>query len=96
MKDIIWYDLETLKGFFLFCGKVRDGEKFEFHISIYRNDLYSFIKFIDESNFLWCGYNVLSFDSQIIQFILDNYEKWFDLSNIEIISKIYDFSQRVI
>ena len=54
------------------------GEWFEFQISEYKNDLYSFIKFYTGKNWDYvCGYNYLSFDSQVIQFIINEHKNLF-------------------
>ena len=97
-KRILISDIETLKecfdaGFYDFVNDTWH----EFEISRFKNDLYSFVKFYNKDNWdyiVW--YNGISFDTQVIQFILEEYEKWSDLTGLEICSKIYEFTQKLI
>lgn len=76
-KRILVGDIETLKscidlGFYDF----ENDKWYEFEISKYRNDLYSFVKFYSKSNWdyiVW--YNGISFDTQVIQPICCDYLK---------------------
>jgi len=73
------------------------GEWFEFQISEYKNDLYSFIKFYTGKNWDYvCGYNYLSFDSQVIQFIINEHKNWFEFDGLVIAQKVYEFTQMLI
>lgn len=91
-------DIETLKCLFSagFYNPDKDEWKI-FEISEYNNDLYEFVSFYNVNNFdrgVW--YNGVSFDCQIIQYILDNYSQWSDFTNQMIIDKIYNYAQKVI
>jgi hypothetical protein len=92
------YDIETLKCHF--SVTFSDPEFInlkEFTIDEYENDLYSLVKYLsDEKIDFLVGFNNIGFDWQVLQFILDNYNEWADLSTIQIIHKIYDFSQEII
>ena len=92
------YDLETVKCYFLASFYNPDTEEWlEFEISKYKNDLYALIKFYHSSNIDFAvGYNNLGFDAQVLHFIVTNYEKWFDYTNLEICHTIYNFVQNLI
>lgn len=91
-------DFETLKccimlGFYNF----EEDEWKIFEISEYNNDLYAFIKFYDKTQIEYCVfYNGIGFDCQVTEFILANYEKWVDLTNLQMCGKVYEFVQRLI
>jgi len=91
-------DIETLKGATIFGFKNPDtGQMTTFEISRRRNDLYSFVKFYDKSSIDYIvGFNFKGFDAQVIQYILENYEKWWNNTNIEICNIIYVFVQDLI
>ncbi len=97
-KDIIVYDLETPEQCFLASFYIREtGEWRDFLINAYQNDLYLLLKFLDENKNKWfCGYNVLKFDGQVIEFILKNYSSWIDKSNLEISYMISQFASEEI
>lgn len=91
-------DYETYKAMLLLCVFLpHTGEKFAFEVSYRKNDIYALVKFIKEGDYEYqVGYNNIDFDGQVSQFILDNYEKWTDLTGLEICSKVYDFTQELI
>jgi len=91
-------DIETLKGVILLGFKNPDtGERRTFEISPFRNDIYAFIKFYNKENIDFVvGFNFVKFDAQVIQFIIDNYEKWHEKSNIETCHIIYSYVQDLI
>jgi hypothetical protein len=96
-KLSLW-DIETIKCYFLASFYNPDTEEWlEFEISEYKNDLYALIKFYHSSNIDFAvGYNNLGFDAQVLHFIVTNYEKWFDYTNLEICHTIYNFVQNLI
>ena len=89
MKILI-YDIETMQEMFL-VG-VYDPQTrlyFEFEVSSERNDLDGFMRFSDfVDDHHWVGYNNLRFDSQVLEWIIRNYQDWHELSSLEICSKI--------
>lgn len=76
----IW-DIETLKE--MFCIDIYNFLKNEwryFEISKTRNDLDALVKYLEENKgCYWIGFNNIEFDAQVLQFILENHEKWVDL-----------------
>ncbi len=95
---VIVGDIETLKECFDLGFYNPDTlEWHEFEISKYKNDLYKFVKFYTSKNWDYvCGYNYIGFDAQVIQYVLDNYEDWFDFTGEEISRLVYKFAQKVI
>ena len=89
MKNVICYDIETMQE--LFCvvcmvpGKI--GKSFE--VSKWKNQLDAFVRYTEaNSDAYWVGYNNLRFDSQVVEWILRNHDKWHELTNLEITAKI--------
>ncbi len=96
-KDIWLYDIETLFPQFLLGMKLLGEEHWKwFEISAYRNDVDSMVKMLKETNIIACGFNNLTFDSQVVQYILETAEMWYDLTGPEIVQLIYRFSQELI
>src|ERR1051326_7365653 len=98
MNSVEIYDIETLRGMFLYVGyNVEESRWSQFEISRRRNDLYPLVKHLLDGNIEYMvSYNGVNFDMQVLQFILNNHSRWVDLSNIETVKRIYDFSQKVI
>jgi len=95
------YDIETLTNYICFVFlHVETAQICEF--SLFDDDQYwqldDLIEFLAKKPLL-IGYNVLKFDSQITQFILENYRRWKyeDFTErSQIIKEIYEFAQKVI
>lgn len=91
------YDIETLKRMFLYMSKeVETGLWRDFEISEWRNDLDSLIKHLVGNKNSFISFNGLGFDAQVLQYIIDNYTRWWNLGNVEIVSLIYKFAQKII
>lgn len=84
------YDLETLKRcFFIGIYLPDEKRKIGFSVNEWENQLDSFINFVEKyKDYYWVGYNSLRFDSQVIEWVIRNYEEWHELSNLEICQKI--------
>jgi hypothetical protein len=97
MKILI-YDIETLKEYFLVS--VYDPESDEiirFECNAWTNTLDGFIRWaLDRKDYYWVGYNNLRFDSQVVEYIIQNNSEWYDMPNLVIVNKIYEKSQNVI
>lgn len=91
-------DIETFRE--LFDVGIYDPDTKQWHehqISKYKNDLYSFIKYYTPKCYDYLvTFNGISFDHQVIEWILENYENWYNLSNLEICHRISEFSQELI
>jgi hypothetical protein len=97
MKLLV-YDIETLKEDFLLvvydieCKKIVSCT-----VNKEINEIEKIQKITSEyRDFYWIGFNNLRFDSQVIQYIISNYENWMELSWKEITHKIHRKSQDVI
>jgi len=79
-------DIETLKELFdVGIYNPDTGEWQEFEVSAYRNDLYHFVKCYTSKEYDYLvTFNGINFDQQVLQYIVDNYEKWYDKTNLEV------------
>jgi len=95
--NVIIYDIETLKEYFLVVCLI-PGETYRaFKVNAEENNLDGFVKFINEhKHHYWVGYNNLRFDSQVVEWVLRNYEHWHDLSGLEITARIHQKASDVI
>ena len=95
--DIICYDIETMKEYFLVVALI-PGEPYKvFKVNKNENNLDAFVAFTQKyKDHYWVGYNNLRFDSQIVEWVIRNYQDWHDLSNLEITAKISQKSADVI
>lgn len=90
------YDIEVLCSMFYFLSYDFISDKwFSFEISAYKSELYALVKHITSMK-VGVSYNGVSYDAQILQYIIDNHTRWVDYSNENIISVIKKFSDRVI
>lgn len=90
------YDIEVLRSMFYFLSYDFISDKwYSYEITTYNNELYALIKHITSMK-VGISYNGISYDGQILQYIIDNYERWVDYSNQQIISVIKKFSDRII
>jgi len=88
--NILCYDIETMQEFFLIVVyNPQEDKYYEFSLNKWQDDLYKFIKYTEQhTDFFWVGYNNLRFDSQVVEWVIRNYEKWYDLSNLDICGRI--------
>jgi hypothetical protein len=82
LTDLGFYDPDT-------------KEWHEFQMSAYRNDLFRFVRFYQGWDFA-VGYNYKAFDAQVIQYIIENHQSWFDKSGLEVAQLVYAFTQKLI
>jgi len=91
-------DIETMHE--LFDVGVYDPdtkEWIEFEVSKYKNELYHFVKWYTSKPYDYLvTFNGIHFDQQVMQWVVDNYEKWFDLDGLEVAGLISKYAQRVI
>lgn len=99
IMNVLIYDIETLKQLFMVVAYLPDEDRYEvFEVSAYRNDLYAFVRFTKTyQDYYWVGYNNLRFDSQVIEWLLRNYEYWgYDTGSLDIAAMICQKAQDVI
>ena len=89
MKNVICYDIETMQELFLVVCMVPGKAGKSFQVSKWKNELDKFVRYTeDNSDAYWVGYNNLRFDSQVVEWILRNYDNWHELGNLEICARI--------
>jgi len=89
MDNVIIYDIETMKEYFLVVALI-PGEPYRvFEVHKDKNNLDAFISFTEQyKDYYWVGYNNLRFDSQVIEWVIRNHDYWHEFSNLEITAKI--------
>lgn len=95
---IVVYDLETLKDFFLYIDIKLDTDEFNiFEASRFQNDISKLIEYLKTLQGQ-IGFNNLSFDAQVQEYIIENAKHWIEwnLPGHEIASLIHDYSNEVI
>lgn len=95
--NVIIYDIETLKEYFLVVCLI-PGEPYRiFKVNAEENNLDAFVNFTEQyKDYYWVGYNNLRFDSQVVEWVIRNYEYWQELPNLEITAKIHQKAADVI
>ena len=95
--DVIIYDIETMKEYFLVVAMIPGQSPNAFKVNKNENNLDAFVAFTEKhKDYYWVGYNNLRFDSQVVEWVLRNYEHWHELSSLEITAKISQKSADVI
>jgi len=88
-ENVIIYDIETMQELFLIVCMVPGKAGKSFQVSKWKNQLDAFVRYTEaNSDAYWVGYNNLRFDSQVVEWILRNYDQWHELTNLEICAKI--------
>lgn len=98
MMDVLVFDIETMTELFL-VGIYDPHEKIyhEFEVSKSKYELEKFAEFCElYKEHYWVGYNNLRFDSQVVEWVLRNYENWAEKTNLEIAAMIAQKAQDVI
>ena len=88
--NVLIYDIETMQELFLIGIYNPDTKTYtEYEVSKDKNQLDGFMRFIEQHpEYYWVGYNNLRFDSQVIEWILRNYDDWHELTALELAAKI--------
>jgi hypothetical protein len=88
--NVLIYDIETMQELFLIGIYNPESKTYtEFEVSKDKNQLDGYMRFIEQHpEYYWVGYNNLRFDSQVIEWILRNYDDWHELGALEIAAKI--------
>lgn len=90
-------DLEVYQSLYLYCGyDPKSGLKYQYEVSYRKNQIDGLIKHLREDIDYMVTYNGISYDNQVLQYIIDNSEGWYDKSSAEIVKLIYEFSQELI
>lgn len=88
--NIVIEDIETYAELFLVVIYIPEERLYKkWEVSKWRNELDGFARFVEQySDYYFVTYNGLSFDAQVIEWVLRNYEEWYELSGLEIAAKI--------
>ena len=69
----------------------------EFMVSRWHYSLDAFMNYVSKhKDYYWVGYNNLRFDSQVVEWIVRNYDYWHDVPRLELCAKIAQKAQDVI
>jgi hypothetical protein len=96
--NVLIYDIETMQELFLIniYDPEEDTSK-EFMVSKWHYSLDAFMNYVENhKSYYWVGYNNLRFDSQVVEWIIRNYEYWHECTRLEICAKIAQKAQDVI
>jgi hypothetical protein len=95
-KPLYVCDIEVLYDILdIGCYDPDTKQWIEFEISRRKNDLYNFVKFYNSNQYTYfVGYNNVEYDQVILQYVLNNYEEWYDLTGAEIAHKVRLFNNR--
>lgn len=94
---IIVIDLETYRECILIGGYIPHQDKIVlWEISARKNEIDGAIKFLIEEPVIYVGFNLVGFDAQVLQYILDNYQQWQEKNSLEICTLVYEFVQNLI
>lgn len=98
MIDILISDCETyLELFLIKFYNPENNEWRDFKVSKWENQLDGLFKYLEiHKNYYLVGYNSLGFDALVLEWIYRNYEKWNELSGLEICAKICQKAQDTI
>jgi hypothetical protein len=79
-----------MKEFFLVVVyNPQEDKYYEFGVNKLKNDLDKFVRYTEcHTEWFWVGYNNLRFDSQVVEWVLRNYEQWHQLSSLDICGRI--------
>jgi hypothetical protein len=101
-KKTYWViDIETMVNCFILCGEdAHSDRKFHFILWKYKNDLsnlYKFLNYCKKSGDIHVTFNGLAFDSQVLQWLIENEtEEFLRLDTDAIINMIYNKAQECI
>ena len=96
--NVLIYDIETMQELFLMdIYNPKLDTHTEIIVSKWHNNVDTLATIIDRhEDYYWVGYNSLRFDSQVVEWILRNYNNWHEKSNLEICALIAQKAQDVI
>lgn len=91
-------DIETFYDIFLVCCYIpHTGQRISYEVSFRKNEIDGLVKMLREADYdYYCTFNGVNFDGQVLQFILDNHEKWYDKEWKEVVMLIALFAGEII
>ncbi len=92
------YDIETLlEEFSITLTDVNGENPVEFRINQWDNQIDGLVKHLTTSGYDYMiGFNNVNFDGQVLQYIINNHQKWYDKGGKEIAALISQFADDVI
>jgi len=96
--EVLIYDIETMQELFLIhVYDPKEDKHYDFLVSQWHDNFDAFVKLLlDKPDYYWVGYNNLRFDAQVVEWVLRNYNNWYEHSGLEICAKIAQKAQDVI
>jgi hypothetical protein len=96
--NVIITDIETMEEFFLCtCYNPQKDIWWEFEINQWKDNIYGMIKFFEENkDCYFVTYNGLRFDSQVLEFIIRNHDKWNEKSSLTVCNIIAQYASDTI
>lgn len=96
-KPVVVYDIEVFPNVFHCCCKNTETQEIKlFEISIRKNQLVDLIRYFDENDYMFCGYNNHHYDDVIINYILDLYWKLDGMHHERICKSIFNLSTYIV
>lgn len=91
-------DIETLLELFDVGIYDPDTQQWvEFEVSAYKNELFEFVKHYTSNSYDYLvTFNGISFDQQVLEWVVENHQSWIDLTNLQICKKISDYAGQLI
>lgn len=99
VNNIVFYDIEVLKGMFLCSILHENGEWVEYGVWKGHNSLdklYKHYELLRANNVYMVGFNNLSYDAQVVEYVLRENKNWWNKTEEEIVALIYNKSQNII
>lgn len=91
-------DIETMLELFdvgIYNPDTKEWKEFE--VSANKNELFEFVKHYCSGNYDYLvTFNGINFDQQVMEWIVDNHQKWVDDTNLQITARIHKYAQTVI
>lgn len=97
-RKVLICDIEVFKKMFdVGCYDPDTKEWIEFEVSRRKNDLTKFVKFYTSNKYdFMVTFNGMKYDQQVLQYVVDKHESWYDLTGEEIAALIRAFSDKII
>lgn len=90
------YDLEVMRNFFLYIDLELKSDDFTiFEISSFKNELKELLNYLKNVKGQ-IGFNNINYDSQIIQYIIENQKKLLKLNSNDLTEHLHDLSNEII
>ena len=91
-------DIETLRELFdVGIYNPDTDEWIEFEVSKYKNELFEFVKHYTSKSYDYLvTFNGINFDQQVLEWVVQEHQKWVELSNLDVCGRIYTYVQNLI